>query len=614
MTIKFIPSLEEIKNFRVPLTEGEKECLEYLEDYLKGNHPERYFEIYTQPNLFFSKPDIMVLEPNRSVWIIEVKDYNFGAYDISFKDGKDYWKVRNSTVTITSPFKTLSDYKYNLMHYANSDLSEAAESKQKIKFNRIVKTAVYFKNFKEEHLREFDEYTNDYNQFNYSTILLPSDFETKSDKLEMLFEETKYKSYQLDKSDTDDLRALINPGENGRNLAQPNFQSNKYATLVKSRNQQQKIRGKAGSAKTTLLAKRVADAVTRLEDPVLVVCFNITMTNYLHDKISSELAARGRGNLVKEGVDIFNYHSLYLWHKNPDGTYKQGDQKETKRYGAIFIDEGQDFEKEWFNSLKKDFLKDDNSEFVIFADENQNIYDRETGVEEDDANTSKNLPITPVKGRWNVLNKDFRNRNHGINKMLNRFSKYFFNEDFIEQPELELSEPGRMKYVEIDDFSLDEVSEKVASYVKFLTDEGESINDISVLSNSESLISDVEVKLRLNSFKYKSFEKTATTFRPKSDVDVESREGEIGKRAAKMGFYRNIGPIKFSTIHSFKGWETKNVILVLADKWGEDITDTVKHRLVYTGLSRANNNLIIINDAGNSDYNEFFEGLKREKV
>lgn len=614
MTIKMIPSLEAIENFRVPLTRGEKECLVHLEVYLKAHHSDRDFEIYTQPNLFFSKPDIIVLEPNRSVWIIEVKDYNFKAYDISFKDGKDYWKVKGRTdANIPSPFKILEEYKFNLMHYANSALSEAAGADQKKKFNRIAKSAAYFTNFNEGQLSAFDAHTNDYHQFRYSTLLLPSDFKGRSDKLDILFEETKHKDYQLSESDTADLRALINPGENGRNLAQPDFQSNKYAALAKSRQQQQKIRGKAGSAKTTLLAKRVADAVVRLEDPVMVVCYNITMTNYLHDKVRSELAARDRGNLISEGVAIFNYHSLYQWSLKSDGTYEQGDPKEGQKYGAIFIDEGQDFEKEWFNSLKKDYLKYDNSEFAIFADENQNIYDRETGMEEDDANHSKNLPITPVKGRWNVLNKDFRNKNQGINKLLNRFSKHFFNEDFIEQPELELSEPGIMKYIKIEDFSLDEVCEKVAGYVKFLTGKGESVNDICVLSNSESLISDVEVQLRLNSHKHKAFKENATTFRPKTDVGEESRTGETGKRAAKMRFYRNSGPIKFSTIHSFKGWETKNVILVLADKWAEDVTDTVRHRLVYTGLSRANNNLFIINDAGNSDYDEFFEGLKQQK-
>src|SRR5699024_1599685 len=140
MTIKMIPSLEAIENFRVPLTRGEKECLVHLEVYLKEHHPDRDFEIYTQPNLFFSKPDIIVLEPNRSVWIIEVKDYNFEAYDISFKDGKDYWKVKGrANANIPSPFNILKEYKFNLMHYANSGLSEAAAADQKKKFNRIVK-------------------------------------------------------------------------------------------------------------------------------------------------------------------------------------------------------------------------------------------------------------------------------------------------------------------------------------------------------------------------------------------------------------------------------------------------------------------------------------------
>lgn len=68
----------------------------------------------------------------------------------------------------------------------------------------------------------------------------------------------------------------------------------------------------------------------------------------------------------------------------------------------------------------------------------------------------------------------------------------------------------------------------------------------------------------------------------------------------KFNFWMNRGLTKLSTIHSFKGWEINTLVLII------DSTENSTDELVYTGLTRCANNIIIIN-IGNLKYYEFFK-------
>ena len=73
----------------------------------------------------------------------------------------------------------------------------------------------------------------------------------------------------------------------------------------------------------------------------------------------------------------------------------------------------------------------------------------------------------------------------------------------------------------------------------------------------------------------------------------------------KLNFYMNTGTIKISTIHSFKGWESEVVFLLLEKKnEGEKAFD----ELLYTGLTRTRSNLVVIN-LGNQEYHERMKKL-----
>lgn len=68
----------------------------------------------------------------------------------------------------------------------------------------------------------------------------------------------------------------------------------------------------------------------------------------------------------------------------------------------------------------------------------------------------------------------------------------------------------------------------------------------------------------------------------------------------KFNFWMNTGNIKISTIHSFKGWESDTVFLILQKHYSGDPTF---NELLYTGITRTRSNLIVIN-LGNEEYHE----------
>lgn len=88
---------------------------------------------------------------------------------------------------------------------------------------------------------------------------------------------------------------------------------------------------------------------------------------------------------------------------------------------------------------------------------------------------------------------------------------------------------------------------------------------------------------------------------------VFKADGDYSKirDSKKLNFYMNTGTIKISTIHSFKGWESEVVFLLLEKKnEGEKAFD----ELLYTGLTRTRSNLIVIN-LGNAEYHEKMKRL-----
>ena len=69
--------------------------------------------------------------------------------------------------------------------------------------------------------------------------------------------------------------------------------------------------------------------------------------------------------------------------------------------------------------------------------------------------------------------------------------------------------------------------------------------------------------------------------------------------------------IKMSSIYSYKGWEADNVILLIQPaKEYIQAEDSIMAmpELVYTAITRARNNLFVIN-LGNASFDNFFKNI-----
>ena len=68
----------------------------------------------------------------------------------------------------------------------------------------------------------------------------------------------------------------------------------------------------------------------------------------------------------------------------------------------------------------------------------------------------------------------------------------------------------------------------------------------------------------------------------------------------------NSGTVKISTVHSFKGWESETLFFIIEKKFSR-MAHTFDE-ILYTGLTRSRNNLVIIN-YGNEEYHEKLKTL-----
>jgi superfamily I DNA and RNA helicase len=384
----------------------------------------------------------------------------------------------------------------------------------------------------------------------------------------------------------------------------------KQAQFSESTNTHQKIKGVAGSGKTVVLAKRAVNAHKRHGEPVLILTYNLTLRSYIHDRISDVRDGFSWGSFI-----ITNYHQIISQTLNklnieieiPENTPKHLvadflDQKyysnidvfksrkdEIHKYNSILIDEIQDYKPEWIKIIRSYFLEPD-SEMVLFGDEKQNIYERD--IDED-----KNTKIVQGFGRWQRLSKSIRHKEDShILKLAKSFQQQFFKErydiDQYEENPIQLGLIG-IGLNKVTTYSDDNLFGLVSTIFKNIKDENIHPNDVTVLCSKISVMREVDYIVR-NNFN----EKTITTFETKEMFESPNRrEIDNIRKNKKIGFNLNNGLLKLSTIHSFKGFESPTVFLIIDENDHDE--------MIYVGITRAKFNIMIFLHQ-ESKYKEFF--------
>ncbi len=628
MMAKIFPTLENIERLKVKPTEGELFLIRYLIDNLSDD-----IEIYFQPFLNGDMPDIILMQKNVGVSIIEVKDWNLDLYKI---DENNKWYLKQNNALLKSPFQQVFSYKDNLFNlHINGLLKEKIKNKQ---FYGRIQPYVYFHKATKKDIDIF-----------YSTILnyyrnleqgCHNDFRSKKisfDNYEKKLEYLKQKKSKIDRDiryyavGNNNLQKIILPKETSslfteaiykefHRYLQPPYHtlqqgidiqySKKQEKLIVSESIHQKIKGVAGSGKTVVLAKRAVNAHKRHNGTVLVLTFNITLKSYIHDKISNV-----RDNFSWKYFYITNYHQLITQLLNNlnidfelpeninndeisnylDKNYFSNTKLFEKyhenipKFKSIFIDEIQDYKPEWIKIIREYFLEKD-SEMILFGDEKQNIYNRELDNEQ-------KPKIVQGFGRWEYLNKSIRHQGDGgrILNLAKRFQKSFFDKKYeIDTYDDSSNTPSlNLGIYKIKHYQNDRLNILVKSIYEEIRQNNIQPNDISILSSNVNLLREIDYIIRT---KYN--ENTLTTFETKEMFErINKKEIEKIRKNKKIGFNLNSGVMKISTIHSFKGYETPTLFLIIDENDNEE--------MVYAGITRSKFDIMVFTKE-DSKYNNFF--------
>ncbi len=710
-----IPDIQKIEKLTVKATDGELHLLKTLSKKLDDS-----YEVYFNPYLNGDRPDVVVFHPTRGVLFIEVKDWDLDLYCL---DEKKHWKLKmpkdskEANAVLKSPISQALKYKDNLYELHIEKLLEL-KIKDVRHFN-FVSCAVYFHNGTSKQIGDLlvSPYVGDCRYMNFLKYNI--DFFSK-DLLEQNIEQC-LKNRWLDRDSynnlftkeiSDNIKRFLAPTCHTKEEGESFSYDRRQQELIYSPRTEMRVKGVVGSGKTTVMAYRAALAASKPAAKVLIISYNITLKNYIHDKlqrvsldfdwgnitinnyhefINSQLNNLGVAVSIPEGYDsahISEYlENNYYGNKSLFEDYKD----KTERYDAIFIDEIQDYHRAWMEIIKGYFWNP-NGQYILFGDVKQNIYSNSTENKDVHANVRSILEL-----------KQCHRSQFKVRELAVEFQKQVFKDkydiDDFNKPEqnmfgLDFNETleGYVNYMYLDNVN------SVVSLFNIIRGNminklnGINPNDITVLGYRLSTLQHFEAYYR-----YKTNEHTTTMFEtyeimflkhlnyftetkhptwyqellsvfainnkiPYEDRIIRGRvaylltiyhlwqsfkedfhcefnihcakfkmtteqflqfckrhENELQmfynevfqddysliQKNKKVHFWMNSGSIKVSTIHSFKGWESEVVFLILEQK--NDLS-TSFDELLYTGITRSRANLVIVN-YGNNEYHNAIQPL-----
>lgn len=390
--------------------------------------------------------------------------------------------------------------------------------------------------------------------------------------------------------------------------------------LSESRAIQQKISGVAGSGKTQVLALRAVNAMKRTGGDVLVLTYNITLANYLKLRLSEI-----REDFSWEKIDIYPYHQFFRIRATECKLHvdfsSYGDEgffahvQNHKKYSAVFVDEVQDYTTEWLRVIMQNFLLEPDGEVVVFGDPKQNVYERQLDVNGD-------IKLGVIGGQWNKqLTTSRRFTNPRLANLATSFQTQFMENLTTDSITTENTTYNTFNFQVVSyidmrhSFSLKALVDNI---INIISNDNHEPRDFVVLASSIKLLRNIDTRYR-----QKTNEKTEITFVPTETLDKLkqihnvtdektanwkfNRDFQALERTRKQLFTTDKRCLKISTIQSFKGWESLSVIVILESDVALNNTACcpMSPQTIYTAITRARENLYVIN-IENDSYHNFF--------
>lgn len=580
----FFPDLENIQRLTTAPTEGESYLLSFLGQSLDDDH-----EVFFNPFLDGDRPDIIILKRGCGAAIIEVKDWSLAHYRV---DAHNRWRYEDSYKL--APQQQAFRYKRNLfdLHLPILGLKECTNAA----FFRVISAHVYFHNASRKQLERFyapaeeelralmsalnrnrstlteDAYAREFERIARTQRNLARDLamswtpdrlaakirKLSTSKEDILFSDDIYEEFK---------RRLAPPIHVLRQGRPVPFDS-KQLPLTGSTPGLSKIKGVAGSGKTAIMAQRAINARARHGGDVLLLSFNITLRHFIRDTISRQQGQGADNHYVTthfHGLVVTQLNELGiddaerpdLVHRDAKGVERLAvllDSDLVTKFKTILIDETQDFEPEWIKLVHDRFL-DENGEMVLFADESQNIYQREGSLREP--------PMVRGFGRWQKLTRSYRS---GVDSRLVTMFKRF-HEQYLApyHPDAETFDCAPTQRALVFDLLSYEsygpsydptfVCNRVREYIKVRSMHP---NDVSIICSQIDYLVPINERLRTTEdtrimFETSGERENLEELEQRRVLSPEEKREKIEKirRVRKHFFFQNSGLLKLSTTHSF---------------------------------------------------------------
>jgi superfamily I DNA and RNA helicase len=571
-------------------TAGEKRLFKILQN----NLPSDYIVWY---DIRVNKryPDFVILGPDLGIVVLEVKDWSLNS--IESANSNTY--TLSTLGTKANPLRQAREYILNIVNELKKDkcLLQTGAYRNNLSFTfgyGVVFTNISRKSFSSSPFVN----TIDGKAVIYSDDLKELEEDLNSEKLKQKLKDmipAKFSFNSISENNMDRIRGNLFKEvklstDNDAIFKVMNLNQETYAKSLGYGHRV--IRGVAGSGKTVILICRTRYLADIHKDwDILVLCYNRTLTSFLRNSIIND-------NI--KNVEVIHFHgwinaifkSLGLKSgvcedKDVNGNIaKISDDMlaNIKKYDAIFIDEGQDLEKEWLEFIVKTLRNPEHSHLMLASDGAQNLYNRKY--------TLKSVGIKAA-GRTTIMRENYRNT-----KQILDFAYTFLTDGAVQEKVDEEDNNFTIK----PDTSLRQGTNPQLIYCKNFEDEANRIVDeIINLKQSGVEYGDICVAYVHKSYKEMNYiDVLNSTFSNRNiPCFIISKNSN-----AKSKFRIDMDKVNISTIHSVKGLDFKYVYICgINDRLLDSVNESKK--LLYVGMTRAreslkvtysNNNNAIVED------------------
>ena len=573
-------------NPRETLTDGEK----YLIEMLSKIDRFKEWTLYVQPFINSMHPDFILMHREKGIIIIEVKDWNL---HLPIYNKPEHILGTDQHYYRSNPVDQVNSYKDVLLKYELTNFLTVNEQYHE-KSLAMISTVIYFHEATHQQGLVFCNNPDPKNCFIWDrqTIETLYRYNQRNDNLYpacIFYPKSNFAkdNGQYMQQLADELHAILRQSDYVRERRTPTQLAPEQQALVPIKmGRPRRWSGVAGSGKTLILAEKASQAIKQGLN-VLIVTFNITLRHYIRDLCSQQYGLENR-EYLRSNLTITHFHGFLktamtetgsIIHNSSDNVEEYTNKciktiitrlKEYHpyylKYDCIFIDEGQDFNGPWIMFLKQ--FHTNNGELLIMYDKAQSIYE-DRGIWITDPSQNAGIGFSGRAGSLNVSHRLPESIVHQVQRLSDVFGN---NTNIVAKS----TQTDLFTQIEWKDAPLSASFADIChSKVREILNRGVStIEDITIITMKE----DTGIEI-VNALKRKGY--------PISHVyDLDGTRDYAKRRNEKWRFQPGKNKLKVCSYHSFKGWESSHIILLLEGIGDEKNTIEEMKKALFISLTR----------------------------